>query len=66
MKELHITINEEGEVEVEAKGYSGPACAKDLEKLQQALKSLGVETKKLSERKKPEYFKKVDVVKATR
>lgn len=52
MKYLDITIGEEGQVSVEAKGFSGNSCEKAVEELEC---ELGLVKNK---KKKSEYFQK--------
>jgi len=66
LKELIITINEVGEVELDAQGYLGLECENDILKLKQALLSLGFKIHILSQKKKPEYYRKSSAVKTTR
>lgn len=66
MKGMKITINEDGTVEVEAQGYSGPACEKDLKKIKDAIRAMGLSTNILSERKKQEFFSKKETNKLKR
>jgi len=50
MKSVVITIDEEGNIQIESSGFKGVSCLKELESLE---KSLG----KVSHlEKKPEYF----------
>lgn len=50
MKSIEITFPLEGEIEVEANGFRGPACAKATADF---IEALGTKT---SETKKPEYY----------
>jgi len=51
MKTIDVTIDPNGEVKVEANGFSGNECLKATENLEKAL--LGKKTKSI---KKPEYY----------
>ena len=64
-KSIHIKIlkDENGgvkEVIWDADGYHGQACEKDMERLMESLKSLGIELKIKNMEKKPEYYELVE------
>ena len=52
-EELEITIDEDGNVSIEAFGYVGNECAQDVDKIMQEL-----DAKDITETKKKEYYLK--------
>lgn len=50
MKQIKVTVNEDGSLEIEAVGYKGNACEKATAALEKALGVAGKRTKK------PEYY----------
>lgn len=50
MKQIKVTVNEDGSLEIEAVGYKGNACEKATAALEKALGVPGKRTKK------PEYY----------
>jgi len=55
MKEhkIQVTINEDATMTIDAEGFAGDACVKEVEKLLDDIASLG------EIRKKPDYYKNV-------
>lgn len=50
MKQIKVTVNEDGSLEIEAVGYKGNACEKATAALEKALGVAGKRTKK------PEFY----------
>jgi hypothetical protein len=50
MKSINITVNEEGQIEIEAVGFKGASCQQATDAM---IKALGLPTKEI---KKPEFF----------
>lgn len=55
MKEMEIVITPDGEIKIEAAGYSGGACMKDLDKYLAHMRAGGVSTDLKDQKKKPEF-----------
>jgi len=56
MPTTRVLITNDGKVIVEGIGYIGDQCLVDLQKLQEALKSLGIEINIEFQQKKPEAY----------
>ncbi len=56
MKEQKITITPEGEIKIEAEGYTGGDCLKDLEKYIKFMKEHGVDLEVKDQKKKPAFY----------
>jgi len=54
-EELEVEISPDG-IKVEAKGYKGGMCLKDLEKIVQGLAGLGITMEQTEQQKKPEFY----------
>jgi len=53
MKQIKITVNEDGSVEMEGQGFVGPQCEKFMKVYEEALGGAVKDRKK-----KPEYFRR--------
>lgn len=53
MKQIKMTINEDGSLEMEGEGFTGPSCEKFMKVYEDALGGAVKERKK-----KPEYFRR--------
>jgi len=64
MPVIRILVTNNGKIVVEGIGYIGKTCLADLEKLQNLLKSFGVETEIKEQQLKPEahQFAKEEVI----
>ena len=56
MPTTRVLVTRDGKIVVEGIGYIGDQCLADLQRLQQALASLGVEAKIEVQQKKPEAY----------
>lgn len=56
MKEMEIIIAPDGSIKIEAAGYSGGTCMKDLDKYIAHLRAGGVTTDLKDQKKKPEFY----------
>lgn len=55
---IEIVVDEDGTVRILTKGFKGPSCIKEVEKLLKLLEEEGLDTETLSLKKTPEYYEK--------
>lgn len=58
-EEIEITITPDG-IQVDAKGFTGPACTETIERILQDLKEDGIEVTDRDLTKKREYYVRAD------
>lgn len=56
MPEMEIIITPEGEIKIEAAGYKGGSCLKDLDEYRKHMAAGGVTTDIKDQKKKPEFY----------
>lgn len=56
MREIIVEIDEDGRATIRTKGFRGPICLAEIEKLKARLKALGVEVDVEKQEKTPEFY----------
>lgn len=56
MKEIEFVISPEGEIIIEASGYTGGSCLKVLDEYLAHMKAHGVDTEMKDHKKKPAFY----------
>jgi len=62
MERLNVQIDEEGQISIEASGFSGKACLQATEELLEALKEAGIDADIADFRAKPEMRKEMETI----
>lgn len=56
MREVLVEIDQDGRATITTKGFRGPSCLAEIEKLKARLKALGVEVDVERQEKTPEFY----------
>ena len=66
MGKMEIEFGPDGSMKVDADGYTGDACIKELEKLENELKKLGIKSDLQSQERKRQTMRSSSPVRSTR
>jgi len=61
VRRIKVLIDRKGKIIVDAEGFVGPVCVKEVDKLLSSLKELGLDLDIEEHKLKPEFYQRVEI-----